>query len=99
MGFPADPRHAWSFAVVPCAIAVTDRVPVAPAVPAKVTEIGDNVLALFGSVPDGQSDQGTDHAFAAVLALAVAAVVAGMKGYPANRRWVEDVPPAVPRSQ
>ena len=34
-------------------------------------------------------------AVAAVLALAAAAVVAGMKGYTAITGWVSDVPPAI----
>jgi len=46
-------------------------------------------------VTDGQSGQGRDHPVAAVLALAAAAVVAGMKGYPAITGWVKDVPPPV----
>ena len=41
------------------------------------------VLELFARVPDGQVGQGRDHPVAAVLALAAAAVVAGMKGYTA----------------
>src|SRR6266568_238281 len=36
-----------------------------------------------------------DHPVAAVLALAAAAVVAGMKGYTAIAGWVRDVPPPV----
>src|SRR5207247_2062412 len=39
--------------------------------------------------------QGTDHPAAAVLALAAAAVVAGMKGYTAITGWVADVSAAV----
>jgi predicted transposase YbfD/YdcC len=38
---------------------------------------------------------GRDHPVAAVLALAAAAVVAGMKGYTAITGWVADVPPAI----
>ena len=48
-----------------------------------LTEIGDDLPELFGWVSDGRSDQGRDHPVAAVLALAAAAVVAGMKGYTA----------------
>jgi hypothetical protein len=44
----------------------------------------------------GRADgQGRDHPVAAVLALAAAAVVAGMKGYTAISGWVADVPPPV----
>jgi predicted transposase YbfD/YdcC len=85
----------WSFAVVQSAIAVADREPVAPAAPATVTEVCDDLLKLFRSVSDGRSGQGRDHPVAAVLALAAAAVVAGMKGYTAIAGWVKDVPPPV----
>jgi predicted transposase YbfD/YdcC len=81
--------------VVQSVIAVADREPVAPAVPGAATEIADDLLKLFGSVSDGRSGQGRDHPVAAVLALAAAAVVAGMKGYTAIAGWVKDVPPPV----
>jgi predicted transposase YbfD/YdcC len=81
--------------VVQSAIAVADREPVAPAVPAPVTEVCGDLLKLFGSVPDGRSGQGRDHPVAAVLALAAAAVVAGMRGYTAIADWVKDVPSPV----
>ncbi len=38
---------------------------------------------------------GRDHPVAAVLALAAAAVVAGMRGYAAITGWVADVPPVI----
>ena len=81
--------------MVQSAIVLADRGPVAPAAPAVVTEICGDLLKLFGSVPDGRSGQGRDHPVAAVLALAAAAVVAGMKGYTAIAGWVRDVPPPV----
>jgi hypothetical protein len=81
--------------VAQSAIALAGRGPVAAAAPEAVTEIGDDLLELFGSVSDGRSDQGRDHPVAAVLALAAAAVVAGMKGYTAISGWVKDVPPPV----
>jgi predicted transposase YbfD/YdcC len=81
--------------VVQSAIAVADRELVAPAAPGAATEIGDDLLKLFGSVSDGRSGRGRDHPVAAVLALAAAAVVAGMKGYTAIAGWVKDVPPPV----
>ena len=59
------------------------------------TEVGGDLLKLFGSVTDGRSGQGRDHPVAAVLALAAAAVVAGMKGYTAIAGWVKDVPAPV----
>jgi predicted transposase YbfD/YdcC len=75
--------------VVQSAIVLADR---GPGAPAAVTGIGDDLLELFGWVSDGRSDQGRDHPVAAVLALAAAAVVAGMKGYTAISGWVKDVP-------
>jgi hypothetical protein len=64
-------------------------------VPGPAVRVGDDLLKLFGSVPDGRSGQGRDHPVAAVLALAAAAVVAGMKGYTAIAGWVKDVPATV----
>jgi len=70
-----------------------------PAVPVPVLDMGGGLLELFsgvsGRVPDGRSGQGRDHPTAAVLALAAAAVVAGMKGYTAITGWVADVSAAV----
>jgi predicted transposase YbfD/YdcC len=54
-----------------------------------------DLLELLAVVPDGRTGQGRDHPVAAVLALAAAAVVAGMKGYTAISGWVADVPPPV----
>ena len=87
--------HHRSFVVVQSAIAVADRVPVALAGAAAAAEASDDLLKLFGSVSDGRSGQGRDHPVAAVLALAAAAVVAGMKGYTAIAGWVKDVPAPV----
>jgi hypothetical protein len=56
---------------------------------------GCDLLELLAGVPDGRTGQGRDHPVAAVLALAAAAVVAGMKGYTAISGWVADVPPPV----
>ncbi|MBM0240423.1 ISAs1 family transposase [Micromonospora sp. ATA32] len=53
---------------------------------------GGGLLELFAAVSDGRSDQGRDHPVAVVLALAAAAVVAGMRGYTAIAGWVTDVP-------
>jgi hypothetical protein len=75
--------------------ALADCQPVTPTALATVTGACGDLLELFGSVHDGRSDQGRDHPVAAVLALAAAAVVAGMKGYTAISGWVKDVPPAV----
>ena len=78
--------------MVQSAIALADRGPITPAA---VTEISDDLLELFGWVSDGRPGQGRDHPVAAVLALAAAAVVAGMKGYTAISGWVRDVPAPV----
>jgi predicted transposase YbfD/YdcC len=69
--------------------------PAAPIVPLPVPDIGLDLLELLAGVPDGRTGQGRDHPVAAVLALAAAAVVAGMKGYTAISGWVADVPPPV----
>src|SRR5258707_3833634 len=80
MGFPPYPCHPWSFAMAQSGIAVADHELAAAAVPVTAAEVRDDLLELFGSVPDGRSGQGRDHPVAAVLALAAAAVVAGMDG-------------------
>jgi predicted transposase YbfD/YdcC len=54
-----------------------------------------DLLKLFAGVTDGRAGPGRDHPVAAVLALAAAAAVAGMKGYTAMTGWVADVPPAI----
>src|SRR5258706_2225187 len=95
MGLPTDPCHPWSFAMAQSAIAVADHELAAAAVPVTAAEVRDDLLELFGSVPDGRSGQGRDHPVGAVLALAAAAVVAGMKGYTAIAGWVKDVRPPV----
>ena len=69
--------------------------PAEPAVPVPVADACCDLLELFAGVPDGRAGQGRDHPVAAVLALAAAAVVAGMKGYTAITGWVADVPPAI----
>jgi predicted transposase YbfD/YdcC len=82
--------------VVQC---VTGPAASVPAVPVPVLDVCGGLLELFGGMPgrepDGRSGQGTDHPAAAVLALAAAAVVAGMKGYTAITGWVADVSAAV----
>jgi predicted transposase YbfD/YdcC len=77
------------------AIAVAVPAPAAPIVPLPVPEGDCDLLELLAGVPDGRTGQGRDHPVAAVLALAAAAVVAGMKGYTAISGWVADVPPPV----
>src|SRR6266480_7851203 len=66
-----------------------------PIVSVPVADACCDLLELFAGVSDGRSGQGRDHPVAAVLALAAAAVVAGMKGYTAIAGWVKDVPPPV----
>ncbi len=69
--------------------------PAASIVSLPVPGEGCDLLELLSGVPDGRTGQGRDHPVAAVLALAAAAVVAGMKGYTAISGWVADVPPPV----
>lgn len=69
--------------------------PAAPIASLPVPDGGCDLLELLAGVPDGRTGQGRDHPVAAVLALAAAAVVAGMKGYTAISGWVADVPPPV----
>ena len=66
-----------------------------PIVFVPVSDVCGGLLELFAAVPDGRSGRGRDHPAMAVLALAAAAVVAGMKGYAAITGWVADVPAAV----
>jgi len=54
-----------------------------------------DLLELFAGVSDGRAGRGRDHPVAVVLALAAAAVVAGMRGYAAIAGWIADVPPAI----
>jgi predicted transposase YbfD/YdcC len=77
---------------VSCAAA---SAPAAPIVSVPVSDVCCDLLELFAGVSDGRVGQGRDHPVAAVLALAAAAVVAGMKGYTAITGWVADVPPAI----
>jgi len=69
--------------------------PAGPIVPVPVSDVCCDLLELFAGVSDGRVGQGRDHPVAAVLALAAAAVVAGMKGYTAITGWIADVPPAI----
>ena len=69
--------------------------PAGPIVSVPVSAVCCDLLELFAGVSDGRVGQGRDHPVAAVLALAAAAVVAGMKGYTAITGWVADVPPAI----
>jgi len=69
--------------------------PAEPIVSVPVSDACCGLLELFAGVPDGRVGQGRDHPVAAVLALAAAAVVAGMKGYTAITGWVADVSAAV----
>ena len=76
-------------------ICAAETAPAAPIVSVPVSDVCCDLLELFAGVPDGRVGQGRDHPVAAVLALAAAAVVAGMKGYTAITGWVADVPPAI----
>jgi predicted transposase YbfD/YdcC len=69
--------------------------PAEPIVSVPVSDACCDLLKLFAGVADGRAGPGRDHPVAAVLALAAAAVVAGMKGYTAITGWVADVPPPI----
>ena len=69
--------------------------PAGPIVSVPVADACCDLLGLFAEVSDGRAGPGRDHPVAAVLALAAAAVVAGMRGYTAITGWVADVPPAI----
>jgi hypothetical protein len=69
--------------VVQSAISVADRRPAAPPAPTTVAEVGNDLLELFRSVPDGRLGQGRDHPVAAVLV--ATAVLAGMRGIRRSR--------------
>ena len=76
---------------------VIDAAVSAPAEPVVSVPVADaccDLLELFAGVADGRVGLGRDHPVAAVLVLAAAAVVAGMKGYAAITGWVADVPSA-----
>ena len=77
--------------MVECAIPVVVSA-AGSAVSVRLADACCDLLDLFGGVSDGRSDQGRDHPVAAVLALAGAATVAGMRGYTAIAGWVADVP-------
>ena len=77
---------------------VSDPAVSAPAGPVVVVSVARacvDLLELLGGVGDGRSDQGRGHPVSVVLALAAAAVVAGMRGYTAITGWVSDVPAGV----
>jgi predicted transposase YbfD/YdcC len=77
---------------------VIDAAVSAPAEPIVSVPVADaccDLLELFAGISDGRAGPGRDHPVAAVLALAAAAVVAGMRGYTAITGWVADVPPAI----
>lgn len=69
-----------------------ESAPAMASVSVPVADTCTGLLALFANVGDGRSDQGRDHPVVAVLALAAAATVAGMRGYRAITGWVADVP-------
>jgi predicted transposase YbfD/YdcC len=72
-----------------------ETAPAEPIVSVPVSDVCGDLLKLFAGVSDGRVGTGRDHPIAAVLSLAAAAVVAGMKGYAAITGWVADVPPAI----
>jgi DDE_Tnp_1-associated len=61
-------------------------------VAAAIPGVGGDLLELLAEVPDGRPGQGRDHPKAVVLALAAAAVAAGMRSFTAIAGWAADVP-------
>ena len=59
------------------------------------TRVCADLLQRFARVSDGRRDQGRIHPVAVVLALAAAAVVAGMASFTAIAGWATDVPAEV----
>ena len=80
---------------VSLSICAAASAPAEPIVSVPVSDACRGLLELFAGVSDGRAGQGRDHPVAAVLALAAAAVVAGMKGYTAIIGWVAEMPPAI----
>jgi len=78
--------------VTQCASTLAEPGQMTPGVTVGLAQACHDLLELLGDVSDGRSGQGRDHPAAAVLALAAAATVAGMKGYTAIAGWVADVP-------
>lgn len=78
-----------------CAILAAEPVAAGQCVDVPLGRVCGDLFELFLSVSDGRRDQGRDHPVAAVLALAAAATVAGMRGYRAIAGWVADVPAPV----
>ncbi|MFC5746934.1 ISAs1 family transposase [Actinomadura rugatobispora] len=81
--------------MVQCVTAAAEPGLAAAIVSTPVVDVCCDLLELLGGVSDGRPGQGRDHPVAAVLALAAAAVVAGMRGYTAITGWVADVPAGV----
>src|SRR2546422_5629920 len=81
-----------SFVMAQSASTLAEPGPMVPVVTVPLAQACRDLLELLTGISDGRSDQGRDHPVAAVLALAAAATVAGMKGYTAIAGWVADVP-------
>jgi predicted transposase YbfD/YdcC len=74
-------------------------VPVSAAAPAPDGAVAyPGLLSVLASVPDPRARRGVRHTFAAVLAVSVAAVVAGARAYTVIAEWVGDQPVEVLRA-
>ena len=82
------PAQSATFAVLSCAAATADELPV---------EVADcsRLLELLGLVPDPRKRRGVRHSVAAVLAIAAAAVVAGSRSVLAIGEWAGEAPQVV----
>ena len=63
-----------------------------PSVP---TPCPSDLLAVLAAVPDPRRRRGVRHRFAAVLAVAVCAVLAGARSFVAMGEWAADLPPGI----
>ena len=88
-------RSLRSLVVSQCAILAAESVAAGQCVGVPLGRAHGDLLELFCAVAERRSDQGRDHPVAAVLALAAAATLAGMRGYRAIAGWVADVPAEV----
>jgi predicted transposase YbfD/YdcC len=82
------PAQSATFAVLSCAAATADELPVDAADCSRLLE-------LLGMVPDPRKRRGVRHSVAAILAIAAAAVLAGSRSVRAIGEWAAEAPQVV----